>query len=113
MERWLSKDMTATLQAIGPFVKEAEKLTESELSDRITANETLRHACLSLLNFLEEMATELKYGLADEPMLKEFFRGVVVTYFGKLRRVVDVRRNRMDNPRIYKALEGLAQKWGE
>ena len=113
MERWLDKDMTATLQTIGPFVKEAEKLTESEVSDRLTANESLRHACLSLLNFLEGMATELKYGLADEPMLKEFFNGVVRVYFGKLKRVVDVRRARTDNPRIYKTLEALAKAWGE
>jgi Domain of unknown function (DUF4760) len=112
MERWLDEKMIQKLQAIDPFIKEVERLTEVEVTDRLTADAHQRHACLSLLNFFEEMATEIKCGLADEAMLRDFFRGVVVTYHGKLRRVVAARRTDRNNPRIYTSLETLANKWG-
>lgn len=112
MERYLDKEMVDKLQVIDPFVKEAEKLSDNQLLERLTSDTVQRHACLSLLNFFEEIATELKCGLADEVVLREFFRGVLVTYFGKLKRVIEVRRIERNNPRIYTASEALAKKWG-
>lgn len=113
IERWQGKEMVEKLQAIDPFVKVAETMSSAQARAHLETEVPLRHACLSTLNFFEELAIAIAHGLADEPILKAFFRGVVVTYFGKLKHVVEGRRAAQSNMRIYIATQDLAEKWGK
>lgn len=113
IERWLDPKMMETIQSIDTFVKQAPKLPEDELSARIESEHKLRHDCLFILNFFEALAVELHHDALHEPLMKTYFRGVVTTYFSNLKRVVELRRTRANNPRVFKELEDLASVWNK
>jgi hypothetical protein len=113
IERWLDPKMMETIQSIDKFVKEAPKLPENELAERMENDPKLRHDCLFVLNFFEALAVELQHGALHEPLMKAYFRGVVATYFSNLKRLIELRRTRASNPRVLKGLEDLAAEWSK
>ncbi|MDJ0799800.1 MAG: DUF4760 domain-containing protein [Calothrix sp. MO_167.B12] len=65
----------------------------------------------NVLNFLEEMSLCIHENIVDEDLLYKFYRFIVIRYWNIFEPFVRIRRQKMDNNKIYNGLEKLYLKW--
>lgn len=68
-----------------------------------------REAMVLSLNFFERMAIAINHGIADEDLLKDFFRGIVRNNNLTLKGFIELRQR--DNPKVWEKFQKLATKW--
>jgi hypothetical protein len=81
------------------------ELTASAL---LTSQET---NVIHFLNFLEEVAIAMEKAGADPDILREAFRGIVLTAWSKLQAWAIEQRRKRNAPRLWTNVEDLAKKW--
>ncbi len=69
-------------------------------------------ALTRVLNFAEKLAIVVENDLADEVILKQFFRGIVVGYYHDFRDFIDLKRRERKNDKIFEKFFWLASRWG-
>jgi hypothetical protein len=111
---WYSPSMTGHTTKVREY---ALKLTEKDSSKRraviqeIIDNHDLYMSVVSVLNFLEHMAQEIKYNLVDEAYLRSFFRQIVHLCYHSFLELIRKMRDELksDNPICH--LEELEKRW--
>ena len=112
MERWLDPEMTKISISANSLLGEINKKSNDEEAYKLfNEKHDERHSLLSILNFFELMAISINTNVADEPMLKDFFRGVVTSHYNNMIGIIDIRRKKANNQRIFKDFEMFAKKW--
>jgi len=66
-ERWNAVDFTTARREVGLAVRGEKKIEEIE-----------SRSVVVVLNFFEEMSISIQMGEAQEPLLRKFFKGVVI-----------------------------------
>jgi hypothetical protein len=79
-----------------------------EFSALLTSQQT---NVIHFLNFLEEVAIALEKAGADPDVLREAFRGIVLTAWSKLQAWAIEQRRKRNTPRLWTHVEDLAKKW--
>jgi hypothetical protein len=79
-----------------------------EFSALLTSQET---NVIHFLNFLEEVAIAMERGGADRDILREAFRGIVLTAWSKLQAWAVEQRRQRNTARLWTNVEDLAKKW--
>jgi Domain of unknown function (DUF4760) len=79
-----------------------------EFSALLTSQQT---NVIHFLNFLEEVAIALEKAGADPDILREAFRGIVLTAWSKLQAWAVEQRRKRNTPRLWTNVEDLAKKW--
>lgn len=64
-----------------------------------------------LSNFFEEMSQAITYDIAEEAILKRYFRSLVTSTFEEMKPIFTQMRELQNNPRIYIEFETLYNKW--
>lgn len=93
------------------YFKKNSHTNIKDLSAAIQADETLRLCATILLNFYERVSLAADLGVADEQMLRDFFRGIFKRQYFILREyIADIRRDRQDD-QIFLRFEKAALRW--
>jgi hypothetical protein len=79
-----------------------------EFSALLTTQET---NVIHFLNFLEEVAIAMERAGADPDILREAFRGIVLTAWSRLQAWAVEQRRKRNTPRLWTNVEALARKW--
>lgn len=87
----------------GRSPEDIEKLLNENKEDRTTA--------VDVLNFFEEMAIAIKFGTADELILREAFHGIIIDYYSTAEPWIERHRAAKARPRFLCELEELRDKW--
>lgn len=111
IERWQDPRTAEACLPLATFIRDNRALSTDELAKKIDGDNPLAASALFVLNTLEALAVELKFGALQPQMTHAFFRGVVTTYHSSLSGLVSLARSRKANPRLYIELEQLAQAW--
>lgn len=88
------------------YEKEIETWKESRPHDV-----PLRRKLNTVLNLFEQMGQEVKFGVADEEYLKDFFFYIVVKNYDSFRLLINSARERREVPELYCNFEALAKYW--
>lgn len=111
---WFKPDMAPYVEQARCFLNKYEnKLKDhhpfKEFILALDKNPTNRQALISILNLFEYIAIVIKYGLADEEILKKAFKTSFCDYYERLKRYIMWRRKK--SPFYYINYEELAKKW--
>ena len=66
---------------------------------------------IDVLNLIEAMAIAVETTIADEEILKRFFRSIVLEYWHITGPFIEARRAEVNNPRLFLETEWLFQRW--
>ena len=113
--RWNSSDYISAKKVAaeirekisGKSVKEKEE----ELDKFLNAAPERKQEIAHLFNFLEELCMALNHKLIDAELSKDFFRWIVIDYYGTFSVFIARRRTLTGNDRLYKDIEDLASSW--
>ena len=111
IDKWLDPEMTKLILKSTPLQQKIRKLNAEQGMKELDKNVSNRHALLTVLNFFEQLSVSIINDLADEKMLKEFFRNIVVTYYNANKGMIDARRKYRNNQKLFSQFEQLAKKW--
>lgn len=104
-------------------VKSTAMLVIREFGDRRSIDDQLRFleenadkgyldAVIETMNFFELLGLAVDTGLADEEIVKRYFRALTVHVWGRLNSYVAWRQGESNNPRLFSEFEGLFARWG-
>ncbi|MDY7003334.1 MAG: DUF4760 domain-containing protein [Cyanobacteriota bacterium] len=96
-------DLRKNQQSMEVYIQEAEENNNQ--------NQEKIHKVTKILNFLVEIAICIENGIADEDVLKSFFRGIVQDYCEKFDDLIHSRRKGNGHQERYKKLLELANQW--
>ncbi|HUI14281.1 MAG TPA: DUF4760 domain-containing protein [Xanthobacteraceae bacterium] len=105
-KRWNDPGMFHVRDTIREIYKKHED--GEDLKDFIEQRQTNVIHCI---NFLEEMATACKSGLADEEILRNQFDHITVSIWKKLYPWIEIYREKRGNKRIWEDLEWSYDRW--
>lgn len=74
-------------------------------------NTQFKHALAVTLNFLEHLAICIEHDLADEDLLYDYFKSIVVANYFALKTFIEQTRLERSNNRIFVKFEELAISW--
>ncbi len=112
MSSWLDPEMTKTFLSANPMLDSIKNASSDDNALEIFNKDNAgRHSLIAILNFFELIASSIDNCVADEKILKDFFRGIVLTHYNLLNGIIDLRRKKSNNLRIYKKFESLVKKW--
>lgn len=111
IERWQDPKTAEAALPLALFIRDHRALSPDEIAKKIDADNALAASALYVLNTLEALAVELKYGALQPEMAKAFFRGVVTTYYSSMSGLIVLARTRKSNPRLFVELEALVNQW--
>jgi len=110
VERWNNPGMHHVKLTARDVVREKRKTPELDLEKELE-DRTKSANVADVLNFFEEMAIAIQLGLIDEGTVRQFFRGIVVTYYDAFGGWIEKRRSERSNPRFFKEYEWLWKQW--
>ncbi len=91
--------------------KEIKDLTPEEVADLLARDENKKIAIVAMLNFYEKLAISIEHEIADEELLKDFFRGIIRNTYHVMKNFIDKKRIDNENQRIFAKFENLAKRW--
>jgi hypothetical protein len=113
IERWQDPKTMEACFPMSDFIRQSRELPSEEVAKRIVADPKLSASALFVLNTLEGLAVQMKFGALHPQMCHAFFRGVVTMYFTFLSGLINMDRQRKANQRLYIELEQLAKIWAQ
>ena len=112
MERWLDLELKKTCINSDSLIHEMDEAENSDEAYKLfLLKDDERYSLLSILNFFELLSISINNEVANEIMLKDFFRGIVVSYYNDMKNIIDIRRTKINNQRLYKDFEILSKRW--
>ena len=112
MELWLEPEMTETSSNANLLLKEINETNDTDQAYSLfNEKHDERHSLLSILNYFELLSISIDNNVADEYMLKQFFRGIVVYHYNNMASIIEIRRQKSNNQKIFKDFQNLAEKW--
>lgn len=111
IDKWLHPEMAKLILKSTPLQNRIKKLNAEQGMKELDKEDSSRHALLTVLNFFEQLSVSINNDLADEKMLKEFFRNIIVTYYNANKGMIDARRKFRNNQKLFSQFEHLAKKW--
>jgi hypothetical protein len=109
--KWASREMGDVARRVGEFREECMGLSPKEISERISADSRLKTDVIVVFNFLEKLSICVQKGVADEGVLTEFFRPIVLNYWSCFSEWVSELRRRSRSDQIFTGVEALATRW--
>jgi len=85
--------------------------TDDEKRKYLEADSTKLGNLIDVLNVFESMSVALQEGILDEPVIKRFFRSILLQYWHCSEPFIKTRRSERNNPRIFRELEYLYNSW--
>ena len=89
------------------FLEKNDVIKESD----VKADDKFRVSVTIALNLLEKIAIAVESNVADEVMLKTFYKGIFKTLSLKLKKYIEYRRELTNIPTTFIKFEKLAEKW--
>lgn len=89
------------------FLEKNDVIKESD----VKADDKFRVSATIALNLLEKIAIAVECKVADEAMLKTFYKGIFKTFSLKLKKYIEYRRELTNIPTAFVKFEKLAEKW--
>lgn len=89
------------------FLEKNDVIKESDVKNDIQ----FRVSATIALNLLEKIAIAVESNVADEVMLKTFYKGIFKTFSLKLKKYIEYRRELTNIPTTFIKFEKLAEKW--
>ncbi|MDY6973867.1 MAG: DUF4760 domain-containing protein [Thermodesulfobacteriota bacterium] len=91
--------------------KDIKDLKPDEVVEYLEKDQDKKTAMVASLNFFEKLAISIEHGLADEKLLRDFFRGIVRSNFHALKGFIELKRKENQNNKIFEKFEALARRW--
>jgi Domain of unknown function (DUF4760) len=113
IERWQDPKTMEACLPMSDFMRQHRDLPSEEVAKRIVADPKLSASALFVLNTLEGLAVQMKFGALHPQMCHSFYRGVVTMYYTFLSGLINMDRQRKANQRLYIELEQLAKSWSQ
>ena len=113
IERWQDPKTMEACLPMSDFMRQNRDLPSEEVAKKIVADQKLSASALFVLNTLEGLAVQMKFGALQPQMCHAFFRGIVTMYYTFLCGLINMDRQRKANQRLYIELEQLAKSWAQ
>ena len=113
IERWQDPKTMEACLPMANFMRQNRELPPDEVAKKVVADPALSASALFVLNTLEGLAVQLKFGALHPQMSHAFFRGVVTMYYTFMAGLITMDRQRKGNQRLYVELEQLAKSWAQ
>ena len=91
--------------------KDIKDLKPDEVVEYLEKDQDKKIAMVASLNFFEKLAISIEHGLADENLLRDFFRGIVRSNYHALKGFIELKRKENQNNKIFEKFEALARRW--
>ncbi|MDT0620866.1 DUF4760 domain-containing protein [Croceitalea vernalis] len=111
VSQYNTPEMTTLSTLSAQLKKDVEKLEAKEVAEYLQKNKESRKAMVATMNFYEKLAISIDQDLADESLLKEFFRGIIQDTYNVLKAYIEYLRKERKNQKIFDRFEELAIKW--
>ena len=92
--------------------KDIKDLKPEEVIEYLEGNQKKKTAIVASLNFFEKLAISIDHKLADEDLLKDYFRGIIRNNYHALKGFIELKRKENQNNRIFENFEQLTDRWG-
>jgi len=113
IERWQGPQMaaqTTTCYVLRSEIRE-KGLDPKNITDLLKSNKEIQVAVVAVLNFLENLSISLDHGVADEKVLKSFFKTIVIGYGHSFGDFVKLKRREAQSERVLINFTRLAEAW--
>jgi hypothetical protein len=115
-ERWNSPDFSETKAVTIELAKILSNLPVEErlkaLNDALNSGNGKEAALVNTFNFFEEIAILTNKKLLDEEVLREFYQGIVITYYSLFELWINERRVKSQRgSAVYSNLEIMYHRW--
>lgn len=114
IDRWNDPgyfSMRNTAAEIHDLISHEEPHARGKRLMDLLSDSSKRQDITNILNFLEEMSIGVQENLLDEELLKEFYKGIVITYCKTFSFYIAQRRTITGNDNVYRKLTNLSDKW--
>lgn len=95
------------------LIKQFEGKKQDELVSFVESDVDARTGIISVLNFFEKIALSIKFDVADENILRDFYKGVFAWYWHKLYPFIMHRRRESNNNGVFVEFENMISRWSE
>lgn len=112
---WRSDFVVQQLRRAGQFYEKHQHLIQEnrfkEFSKLLDGNDDARAALLSVFNFWECVALGVNEGIHDEQLIKNYFRGILLSFYNDYEVYISFKRKVNSNPAIWIQFTMLAERW--
>jgi hypothetical protein len=98
-------------QATGKAPAEIQRVIAEFSTD--AAAVTGEKAIVFVLNFFEKLALNVELGLADEGMLKKYFKALMTDYFYTFQKYIEHKRHERKDESLFEKFTALSTKWNQ
>jgi hypothetical protein len=70
-------------------------------------------AIVFVLNFFEKLALNVELGLADETMLKKYFKALMLKYYYTFHKYIESKRQERKDESLFEKFTALASRWNQ
>ena len=117
-ERWNSPDFAEAKVATVKIAKMLSNIPVEDrlkaLNDSIDSGDSKEEVLINIFNFFEEIGILVNNKLLDEEVLREFYQGIVVSYYSLFEFWINERRSKPQMVSIvYSNLEILYHRWSK
>jgi hypothetical protein len=111
ISEWHSPEMSKLSVIANATKVNISQLEPKDVIEYLKGDPEKEHAMVATLNYLEKLAICINHDIADEPLLKDFFEGIVKRYHYTLKGLINLKRRELQNNRIFEHFIELAVKW--
>jgi len=108
---WHKPDMAKLTVAASEITTKVKDLEPKQVLAYLKKDPAKQMAIATMLNYFEKMALVIHEDLADEPMLKDYFKGIVQRYYHAFIEFIRYKRKELTNEAIFERFEQLAHNW--
>ena len=108
--RWNDPGMAGIRKSWAKIVTDMPDKTNDELRGILRGDEVLRLAAVSVLNFFEEISIARSKEIADDEVLRRFFRTILLSGFKRLGSFIETRRQDASSA-VWREVEQTYDDW--
>jgi uncharacterized protein YktA (UPF0223 family) len=88
-----------------------DHIPPDDIHDKISNNHTSYLSVIRVLNFFEEMAQSIEYGLSDEEYLRKYFTTTSLDTFNRFKPFIQLQRSKLKTNQLFISFEKLVYRW--
>ena len=111
IEKWSNPEMSKLNSKASYALLKIQSLNDEELKTYLTENQDKQMAILNLLNLFENISIAVNNKIADEEILKSFYKEILCPSYSQLKKIISIIRHQEKNQNYWSEYETLIEKW--
>ena len=111
IEKWSNPEMSKLNSKASYALIKIQSLNNEELKKYLTENQDKQMAILNLLNLFENISIAVNNNIADEDILKSFYKEIFCPSYSQLKNIISITRQQERNQNCWSEFETIIKKW--